>query len=475
MRRVLMLLAALVLGLSAPFTARAEEAYLHAEKKQAIDFGQVKQLYNGEKDRIRAEQETIAAGKDFPCVYIYTPEGQEILSREEYVACMIDVFNCGKGSALSAAGGVRVRGNSTADQGAEKPYRIKFEKKQNMLGLHGGRKYKSWVLLRSYWNLATDYTAFQLAKTIFGGKYYSSDCAFVNLYINGEARGIYVLCEQNQANEGRVSVREPGEGESGTDIGFLLEMDNYASYEKEHSYFTLRHDRIRFTDMRGMTRNFKTKEYSVKSDINTLEQLQFIARYTDGVFTILTEGAGNGRALRLDESGQAVPAEDLTPEEAVSAVIDLESLANMLILEELIHNYDVGAGSFYMAVDFSAGSRYPRMTFLAPWDSSWAYEGSPSGWYYAGTFQVIQYGEDRSNPWFIAAMKADWFREIVKAKWAELSRSGALKETAARVMAECRALEGDLGEDAGKIGKAAAIVDFVNARIDWLDEQWLAP
>ena len=475
MKRIFILLFTLAFFCTIPFTSRAEEAYLHAEKKQAIDFGTVKQLYDRNRDQILAEQEAIAAGKDFPCVYIYTQEEQEILSREEYVPSVIDVFNCAKENTLSAAGGVRVRGNSTADQGAEKPYRIKFEKKQNMLGLHGGRKYKSWVLLRSYWHLATDYTAFNLAKTIVGGKYYSSDCAFVNLYINGEARGIYVLCEQNQANEGRVGVHEPGEGENGTDIGYLLEMDNYASYEKEHSYFTLHHDQIRFTDMRGMTRNFETKEYSVKSDINTLEQLQFIARYTDGVFTILYEGAEKGRAMRMDESGQVVPAEDLTPYEAVSTVIDLESLANMLILEELIHNYDVGAGSFYMAVDFSADSRYPRMTFLAPWDSSWAYEGSPSGWYYAGTFQVIQYGEDRSNPWYIVAMKADWFREIVRAKWAELSRSGALKETTARVLADCRALESDLGEDAGKIDKAVGIVDFVNARIDWLDEQWLEP
>ena len=88
---------------------------------------------------------------------------------------------------------------------------------------------------------------------------------------------------------------------------------------------------------------------------------------------------------------------------------------------------------------------------------------------------MIQYGEDRSNPWYIVAMKADWFGEIVRAKWAELSRSGALKETTARVLADCRALESDLGEDAGKIDKAVGIVDFVNARIDWLDEQWLEP
>ena len=72
-------------------------------------------------------------------------------------------------------------------------------------------------------------------------------------------------------------------------------------------------------------------------------------------------------------------------------------------------------------------------------------------------------------------MKAEWFREIVRAKWAELSRSGVLKETTDRVLEECRALEGDLGKDAWKIDKAAEIIDFVNKRTDWLNEQWLDP
>ena len=46
MKRIFILLFTLAFFCTIPFTSRAEEAYLHAEKKQAIDFGTVKQLYD---------------------------------------------------------------------------------------------------------------------------------------------------------------------------------------------------------------------------------------------------------------------------------------------------------------------------------------------------------------------------------------------------------------------------------------------
>ena len=60
-----------------------------------------------------------------------------------------------------ASAGIKVRGNSSAYYGdvsqilANKvPYRIKFDKKTNMLGLNNGAECKSWVLLKSDWELS---------------------------------------------------------------------------------------------------------------------------------------------------------------------------------------------------------------------------------------------------------------------------------------------------------------------------------
>ena len=437
------------------------------------DFTAVSELYEAFSAQISENKEDFSKQKTAPCIYITTEEKRSILSKDEYVASIIDVFNCDAEYELSAAAGVKVRGNSTADQSEdEKPYRIKFEKKQGMLGLNGGQKFKSWVLLRSYWNLAPDYMGFELAKTIFDGKYYSSDCCYVNLYINGEYRGLYLLCEQNQAAKGRVGVNEPKADEYGLATGYYIEMDNYAG--DEHPYFSLDHKKVELTDVSGNKRQTFSRNYSVKSDINTKEQLYFIRDYITGCYDILYEAAEHDAAYMFDENMNAVPADGRygSAREAVEAVMDLDSLANMLILEELVHNYDVGAGSFFMAVDFSEESMYEKLTFLAPWDFNWAYYESGSE-YFACTFQkVMDDGYDRSNIWFITAMKADWFRDIVKDKWKALNDASAIENTANRVVDACEKLSGDLGDEAWKVEMVKNIRTFVNDRRKWLETQW---
>lgn len=419
-----------------------------------------------------ALSEEVGAGKEHPCIHIVTEEGRPVLSRETYVPATITVFNCDEAYELTAECGIRVRGNSTAEQGEEKPYRIRFEKKQNMLGLHNGLKYRNWVLLRTYWHLCPDYMGFRLAETIFEGKYYSSDCMFVNLYLNGKDLGIYLLCEQNQAARDRMDVYEPEEGETRTEIGYLLEMDNYP--DDEHPGFGIG-EKPYVEDIAGRKRVVKGTYYAIKSDVQDEKQEQYIEKWLKGVYSVLYEAAANGEAVRLDEELRPVPAENLTAFEAVNELLDLESLADMLILEELVQNYDVGAGSFYMAIDFSADSRYKKLTFLGPWDLSWGYIEPPDGGFYAGTFQNHIQGMDNSNPWFVLAMKLEGFRSIVRERWKTLSGSGVLTETTRQVLADIEDLAGDLGEEnAGKLTEGKKIVDYVNARIRWLDGQWNA-
>lgn len=419
-----------------------------------------------------ALSEEVGAGKEHPCIHIVTEEGQPVLSRETYVPATITVFNCDEAYELTAECGIRVRGNSTAEQGEEKPYRIRFEKKQNMLGLHNGLKYRNWVLLRTYWHLCPDYMGFRLAETIFEGKYYSSDCMFVNLYLNGKDLGIYLLCEQNQAARDRMDVYEPEEGETRTEIGYLLEMDNYP--DDEHPGFGIG-EKPYVEDIAGRKRVVKGTYYAIKSDVQDEKQEQYIEKWLKGVYSVLYEAAASGEAVRLDEELRPVPAENLTAFEAVNELLDLESLADMLILEELVQNYDVGAGSFYMAIDFSADSRYKKLTFLGPWDLSWGYIEPPDGGFYAGTFQNHIQGMDNSNPWFVLAMKLEGFQSIVRERWKALSGSGVLTETTRQVLADIEDLAGDLGEEnAGKLTEGRKIVDYVNARIRWLDGQWNA-
>ncbi|MBQ8842215.1 MAG: CotH kinase family protein [Ruminiclostridium sp.] len=431
------------------------------------------QQYMDQKEKYIKRYEKLCTEMTLPIVSIITLDNKEILSKEEYVTSVVDVFNCEEEYSFSASGGVKVRGNSTAD-GDEKPYRIKFDSKQNMLGLHNGAEYKSWVLLRSQWNLAMDYTGFNLAKAIFQGEYYSSDCKYVDVYVNGRFKGIYLLCEQNQAADGRVDIYEPDATEKYTDIGYLVEIDNYAN-EWEDPFFTVDYLGAEITDISGRTEAFVPADYSIKSDINGKPQAQFIEKYIKGVFEILYEGAEKNNPMMFDSDYNVVSAKGTynTAREAVEAVIDLESLANVLILDELVHDYDVGEGSFYMTVDFSSGSKYKKLTFLAPWDFNWAYDGTPNRRYFACTFQPLAGDIDRSNPWYITAMKAEWFMDVVKEKWAYLYENNVITDVTKQIRKDVELLRNDLGDENWKVDNSKYIMDFVDGRVKWLTKQWL--
>lgn len=442
---------------------------------QPENLSPVMKQYLSISDKINSIIDKVSKERDYPVVHILTYNGEKINSKEKYNDTVIDVFNCDEEYRLTAEGGVKVRGNSSANDSVL-PYRIKFNKKQNMLGLHDGKKYKSWVLMKSNWNLVPDFMALSLAEEIFNGEYYSSDCTYVNLYINGEFEGIYLLCEQNQAANDRVDIYEPKENEKQTDIGYFLEMDNYAGVDPNEPCFFLEYNGMTYTDMLGESRKVEPDGFTIKSDTYSDEQRKFIQKYMEGVFKICYEGIENKKVLMFDSNYNVVPAGSKyrTPQQAIEAVIDTKSVANMLILEELVHNYDVGAGSFFMAVDFSAESIYPRLTFLAPWDFNWAYEGDSSNAYYAGTFQKpVHDGYERSNIWLIMFMKADWFNDIVKDKWAELQADDSLNKVVAEVCEVAKSLENDLGQDESwRINCAGDIADFVSGRIKWLDTVW---
>lgn len=410
--------------------------------------------------------------KEHPCLHVITQDGQPVVSKEEYVRGIAHAFNCPVEKRMSAPCGIRLRGHGTAEQGRLKPYRIRFHRRTSLLGLHQGGKYRSWVLLRTDWRLCPDYLAFKLFKVISEEKYYCSDSLFVNFYLNQTSLGIYLLCEQNQAGRGRMEVYEPKKREGQPEIGYLLELDLYAC--DEHPYFTIE-QKPPVRDIEDNCRILPARDYSVKSKIRSKAQLDFIRDYLSGVFEILYQASVHDRAMALDAQNNLVPAGEQcdSPFEAVNAVIDLESMANMVILKELVQDYDVGVGGLYLAVDFSAHSLYQRLTFVGPWDFSWAYQEDPDRNYYACTFQKPIKDMDRSNGWFILAMRLTGFQEIVKEKWRKLREGNMLEAAMAQVAADCENLRNDLAGSTRRLADSESLTDFVRRRIRWLDYQWM--
>ena len=428
------------------------------------------------KKKIRSESK-------IPVISVTTAPDDTIASREKYTSCVVDVFNCDEKLEINeASAGIKVRGNSSAYYGdvsqilANKvPYRIKFDKKTNMLGLNNGAECKSWVLLKSDWDLIRNDIAFRFGRTIMGDSNFCSDGQLVHLYVNEEFQGVYELCEQCQINPNRVDISEPAEGYTDTDIGYYLELDNYATSDEDNHYISMDYEKATVTDINGETRQFVPAEYSIKNDLYSQNQIDFIDKYLNNLFKIVYEACENGKYYKFDENYDLVDSDVTTAEEAVSNVMDIDSVRDMYILYEIVHDYDCGEGSFYMCVDLSKDSKCPKLKFTSPWDFNWAYNDSTEK-YYAGAFtdkNFVAKKGDRSNPWFIILCKQDWFMDAVKEKWTEMSQEKLLQGCIKTEREYLKEYDADLrkGEEWGP-DSAEDLFNWIENRIYWLNSQW---
>ena len=437
--------------------------------------------YGIDGDEMQALRESLSQEREMPVIHISTKDQAYILSRDEYTSCIIDVFNCEDQWVVEeASAGIRVRGNSSGYYGdVEKimnnsvPYRIKFDKKTNLLGLHGGLKFKSWVLLKSGYDLIRNDLAFRFARAIMDGHAFSSDAAFVHVYVNGAYQGIYTLCEQCQVDGGRVNVTEPVDGYTGIDIGYYVEIDNIPDYPRA---FSVDYGGHRATDVEGVTREFVRADYSVKSDIYTQGQIDFIAQYTNNVFEIVYQACEKNRFYRMDENFDLGKAPYDSVREAVESVLDIDSVVNMYLLYEIMHDYDVGEGSFYMCVDLSENSECRKLQFTSPWDFNWTCEGRTDR-YWAGAFCEVNFigkNGDRTNPWFVLLAKQDWFRQLVSEKWTEMAAQNTVNGCIDEEISILDRYNSDMRAwSRHSVTYAYDVIVWLQRRIKWLDTQFL--
>ena len=433
-----------------------------------------------------------------PTVLIYTDGGAEVVSRNDYVSCSVYTANSIKAYKIFGdRAGIRVRGNSTAYGGNvamiranQVPYKIKFETKTNMFGLNDEAKCKKWVLIKAEASLLPNDIAFRLGRTILHEDNYCSDGILCHVYLNGKFKGIYELCEQNQVNKHRINISEPKEGYTGTDIGYLVEIDNYG----EAPCFRVNYENAKIKDVEGTEKTIKGAYYSIKSDVYSEEQKKFIKNYVTNVFKIVYYACEQKKYYVFDEDYNLVKAgkkilkqkdengELMDPAEIViDRALNLESVVDMYLVHEITKSVDVGEGSFFMYADFSEDSFDDRLTFTSPWDFEWAYGGSTSG-LYAALFNTEAFAsvyEERSNPWYIILMKQDWFVEKVKARWQELRTVSYGEETdpISKCMNEEKEILEKYEADLSKNGKNAIkrannLITWVNSRLKFLDG-WL--
>lgn len=363
-----------------------------------------------------------------------------------YEDCVITLEEQGKSVSLGDAE-VKVRGNWTTSYD-KKPLRIKFKEAQSMLGLNGGKAYKNWVLLAEYKDasMLRNKTALSISREILGADgLYASDAEFVEVVINGEYWGVYLLAEQQQIKEGRVDITEVEDDYAGTDIGYFLEYDGYAGYEEPLQRFWISYaDNAPLIPFDGNSVETEGYSYepgsgiSIKSDIYSEKQRDFIASYIDNVYKIMYYAAYRDEAYVFNETYTTIDKTDkITPREAVERVIDVQSLVDVYILNELFCDADIYFSSFSMSVDFGpAGDK--KLKFQAPWDfdsglgnKNRCLDGS--GFYAANFVPEVNGSPDDGidyryiNPWLAVLIHEDWIQEDIRKTWTKAYDAGVFE------------------------------------------------
>ena len=407
-----------------------------------FEFGELKEHQLGEflhdavygKYRICGACEKIKG--ELPIISINTISGENIETKD-YIDTKISVSSCAEEYVLDEVDAeVKVRGNGTATH-PKKPYRIKFNKKQKMLGLNNDLKAKSWVLLAEYVDksFSRNILAFSLAEALMEvDNYYVSDYKLVEVYINGEYNGVYVLAEQQQVNDGRVDINEPEEDYNGVDIGYFLEFDTYA--QDEDFYFSIDYKNS-LTTYAGQICGIDkfNPYYTIKSDIYSIEQKEYIAKYMQNLYDVLYEtiyNSSNGEYVykTLDENGNIIEDHTISSkEEAVCKLIDINSLVSTYILNEIVMNVDYGWSSFFMSIDMSENGN-KKLTFEAPWDFDWAITGDLSkvnNVFACNVNSDFFTATDCVNPWLMILCNEDWFWDKVEAKYQSFRESNIVQ------------------------------------------------
>ena len=158
---------------------------------------------------------------DVPTVYIETDNRKPVTSKEDYIGCSV-VYVDGNQTIRYENSLIRGRGNSTWWNSDKKPYRLKFEKKQPLLG-DGFANAKSWTLLANHGDKTMIRNALTYDLGRFMGMKFCPAARFVDLYLNGSYRGTYQISDQVQVHKKRIEVDEAS--------GWLLEVANENSHE----------------------------------------------------------------------------------------------------------------------------------------------------------------------------------------------------------------------------------------------------
>lgn len=312
---------------------------------------------------------------NLPHVYIETENRKSITSKDYYIYATMHYVNEQDSVAVYDSMQIRGRGNSTWGM-SKKPYRIKFQKKEKLLG-KGYANAKSWTLLAN----AGDKTMFRNAITSLLGDFLGMKNnpahKFCDLTLNGTYQGTYQISDQVEVRPHRVNITEqdyPLTETSNITGGYLLEMDGFfdgIGFRTNKNVYS----RIHYPDEDEIT--YAQKTY-IRNHVNTFEKALFGNNFAD-------------------------------PEKGYRPYVDSLSLSHWYLATEISANIDGFYSTYYYKEQDD-----DRLFFGPLWDYDIAYNND---WRITGTQNRLMvedgYGTDLAKVWVKQLYNDPWFVQMI--------------------------------------------------------------
>ena len=341
---------------------------------------------------------TSTLSQQLPVVYVTTTAPIE--SKEEYVTGTLYIDPLGTGyEALGTAEApitaqFKGRGNWTWTGFDKKPYRIKMDSKQKVLGMPSN---KHWCLMAA----ADDNLGFlrmplghMISEAI--GLRWTPRLVPVELVLNNKYVGLYFMTEHVRVGSKRVNIEEQEEGEKQADLitgGWLVEIDNYAT-----------ENNITFTEGNGQDIMVSLKEPEVLSS----EQRNYIVNQMHELNSALYEKNS----------------------QHIERILDMKEAAKYYLVQEIMGDCESYHGSCYLYKDRDSLGVVDKWKFGPVWDFGNSYRSyHHNGWIYERP-QFAQYwiGQLATWPAFQKELSEQWWiyyhtkKDEVRAQLTEISK-----------------------------------------------------
>jgi hypothetical protein len=392
----------------------------------------------------QSQSGTATISGTLPVVYLTTNDNQAITDKENYKAGTVRIDPLSTGYAalgteeapISAQ--LKGRGNYTWTGFDKKPYKIKFDVKQNVLGMPSN---KHWCLMAhadDNLGFLRNTIGFKLSELI--GLKWTPRFVPVELVINGKYEGLYFLTEHVRVSGKRVNITE--QDDLATDSvtgGWLVEIDNYWE-EGNIEFWEGNGQKVMVTPKSPEILSGAQRDY-VTGQLNTLNSAIY--------------GASSA---------------------ALWGMLDLDEAAKYYLVQEIMEDCESYHGSCYLYKDRDRNGQTCKWFFGPVWDFGNAYNRHQENWIYVNPiFEQYWIGQIASWSEFQTKTQEYWYvfyHSYVNTVRDEIASFASLiAQAAANDAARWKNSKG-YQDNSNMVNKKKEFLNNFNWRVNWLYSKW---